>query len=71
MKIKCQICYYGAMHEGFRGSIYKFRTATRKRNNELKTVNYENGELGCRKFEDQERESICLNNNFSKYKKFK
>ena len=66
----CKTCIHGALLKGFRGSLYEFKTATRKRFGELETINYENGECGCREANDYKREQICLNNDFSEYEKF-
>lgn len=65
-KRNCIACRYGASMHGF-GAQYIFRTALKKVNDELKTIDYEKGECGCRKTEWNKQEQECLSNNFSKF----
>ena len=50
-KTKCQKCFFGASMEGYSNTIYEFSKAINK-NNE---INYKNGELGCRNYNNYEK----------------
>jgi hypothetical protein len=63
---KCKSCKFGGVMEGFWGSIYYFAQAHKKD----RIIKYSKGECGCRMDEWQEKEILCLSNNFSEYVEF-
>ena len=67
---KCVNCEFGANQVGYRGSIYKFKMAIKKRDYKIVEINYNNNENGCRRMEWNDKERECLKNNFSKFKEF-
>lgn len=62
----CRTCCYGSILK-LTNSIYKFKRAIRSK----KEISYENNEIGCRADYLQDKETKCLANNFSEYKKYK
>jgi len=65
---KCKICEFGAIYID-RGVLYEFKEVIKKKNNDIITINYDNGDNGCRKYEWNKKEDKCIKNNFSEFKK--
>jgi len=58
---KCQTCEYGAIKEGFWGSVYKFSSCYKiDKNKKEKCILYSIGESGCRMTEWNDKEKKCF-----------
>ena len=67
---KCQRCKHGANTIGSHGIIYNFKQAIKKIGNKIVDIDYKNGNLGCRRSCDNDKEKKCLENNFCNFEKF-
>jgi len=61
---KCKRCIYGAKDINNR---YNFNMITKKINNQMVTLYYDQGDCGCRMSQWTDKELKCLNNDFSEF----
>lgn len=65
----CKNCIYGGVQvDNNLHTIQTFKSADKVVGAVWKTINYENGEAGCRASFFHSKEEVCLNNNFSEFR---
>ena len=62
---KCKSCKYGGSMLGSGGVIYKFIRSIKSKAD----IDYNKDEHGCRMDQWNDKEELCLSNNFSEYEK--
>lgn len=67
--IPCKLCIYGGIMVGKSGGTERtFKTADKVVGAVVKTINYEEGDAGCRATFFKSKEEVCINNNFSEFR---
>ncbi len=67
LESRCKSCEFGGEMIGMKSSFYKFKKAIKKQNDRIIDINYNKGDNGCRMTEWNNKENICLENNFSEF----
>ena len=63
----CQYCEHGG-RTIYNNTLYKFKESHKKKNKKIIKINYLEGDLGCRLSERNNKENLCIENNFSEFK---
>ena len=70
MKQKCLDCKYGACLQAASDAQFFFKKVYKMKHGDIVEIDYNNGESGCRMKQWNDKEDVCLSNEFSEYEKF-